>query len=728
MSESRPKQSPSLHTPSSSISRIRRRRRHERLWFGVSLGLHGVVLIALIYLTPVRELVRQVAQQIKPEAAMSSRVLMDVAQAIDERAAEQIRENTDELDRVSEQMAQIQERMSTQFDVFADEQKNTAAADAVDEMKQAISQMESAADSIKRDAPIEETDRYQALAEQAQERAHDKLGMTPFDASAALQAEQHAQDAHQEAKAAHDQDRNLKEQTTAREATVTTEQANTQKRQDDLDAAVQHQNELQDPKEQQKQQGRIDTLTKQLQDQQEREKTAQDTLAQTQEQQRQAHQDAQEKQQTAIEAQKEALAALQSTIDEHRQQMVQAALAPQTGGAQTQGAAQQNPTTQQAGQQEPFDVADLYQSARNMEDQIAGSLKEVRAMDLAMVRDIKLDDARGDIDVVRPNRPDLDTALLRDDVRTGQRLEAHKAELRKALRETSSMVNLAHRMLEMANQSSVKMKFGTDVPAGLLEQPEAPDFELIIRELAMEDVAGRVSDMSGAMMAAQQMMQGQQGQQGQGQQGGAMRPMQDIKDMTEDVPGADSRMVMGFGEGEGDFPRLPPDVPAVGARRLQETGGVPTRFMYINSWYTIGPFPNPNRINIDREFPPDSLIDLDATYTGKGGKTIRWQFVQSDKAQMIPADPDQYGIWYAYTEFYCDKPRDIWIAAGTDDRGTLKINGVPVWISSKRLKGWQIDEVWRKVHLSQGVNRILYRVENGWLHIGFSLLLKLDDQ
>ena len=186
-------------------------------------------------------------------------------------------------------------------------------------------------------------------------------------------------------------------------------------------------------------------------------------------------------------------------------------------------------------------------------------------------------------------------------------------------------------------------------------------------------------------------------------------------------------MAIGFGEGAGAFPKLPPDVPAVGAHVLNADGR-PTEFMYIDSWYTICPFPNPNRINIDREFPPDSLVDLDATYVGKDGRTMRWQFVQSEKPQIIPADPDQYGIWYAYTEFYCDKPHDVWIAAGTDDRGTLKINGVPVWISSKRLKGWQIDEVWRRIHLQQGVNRILYRVENGWLHVGFSLVLKLDDQ
>jgi hypothetical protein len=718
MSVSEQSRSSSPRTSRGSIARIRRRRRREQLWYGVSLGLHGVALIALIYLTPVRELVRQVAQQIKPEATMSSHVLMDLAQAIDDRAADQIKANTREMDAVFADMEDIQARMSARFQAFAEQQRNTAAADALEEMKAAISQMEKAGESIGRGAPIEETDRYQALAEQAQERAGQKLDMAPFDVQAAVEAEGHAQDVHQEAKAAHDQDRSLKEQIPSREATLKTEQARSDQRRQEVETAKQRLQELDDPKKQENQQKEVDRLAKAAEDQDTKTAAALDTLTTTQDQQRQAHQDAQTKQDAAIVAQKEALAALQSAIDQHKQQLAQALLAQPPAGAQ----ASQTPSAEQPGPQAPPDVAALYQSARSAEDRIADTLKEVRAMDLAMVRDIKLEDARGDIDVVRPVRPDLDTELLREDVRTGARLEEHKAEVRKALRESNSMVNLAHRMLEMANQSVEKMKFGTDVPMAAYQPPDQQDFELIIRELAMEDVAGRISDMSGAMMAAEQMMQGQ----GQGQ-GGAARRMQDIKDLTQDVEGDQRLMAMGFGEGEGAFPRLPEDVPTVGARKI-DSAGIPTQFMSLSSWYTIGPFPNPNRINIDREFPPDSLIDLDATYTGKDGRTIRWKFAQSDNNQMVPADPQDYGIWYAYTELYSDQPRDVWIAAGTDDRGTLKINGVPVWISSKRLKGWQIDEVWRKVHLSQGVNRILYRVENGWMHIGFSLTLKLDDQ
>ncbi len=62
------------------------------------------------------------------------------------------------------------------------------------------------------------------------------------------------------------------------------------------------------------------------------------------------------------------------------------------------------------------------------------------------------------------------------------------------------MVNLAHRMLEMSTQSVAKMKFGSDLVTA--EPLKTPDFLLIIRELAMEDVSGRFSNMAAMIQIA----------------------------------------------------------------------------------------------------------------------------------------------------------------------------------------------------------------------------------
>ncbi len=718
MSESRPSRLP-LPSGAHSVRPIRPfRRAHDRGWFVASLAVHVLALLALVYLTPVREIVREIVERTRPQATMSAQEIDALAESIEFRTAERVQENAEELDRVLGEMAEIQGDVAQNFLTFDEQRRRSAAEDALQEMEQAVEQMQEAARSIERGATVEEVDRPQALGEQAQDRARRKLEMVGFDVSDPARKQRTAIEQHQAAKSAHDAHRDRIDELAYARREVEVVETELGKRREALkrardagDSAARQQDLQRSVNAEQKRANEL--------------KGKADAAARERDKQRQVSADLQRR---AIEAQQSAVDALRGAIEQRSQMLAQ--LPPSQGGAGQSGesALRLPPSASRDGaEDEAADIGEIYERARDSEDRIAGTLKEVRAMDLAMVRDMELEDARGDIDVVRPVRPDLDRELLREAVRTDRRFEEHKAEMEKALRETTSMVNLAYHMLEMATQSVEKMKFGSGAEADLGEM-ERPQFELIIRELAMEDVAGRFSDLSGLMAAVEQ--QEAEGAEEEGAEAGAaaLGAMQDIEDLTrEGLPEGPRFMLGEDGFDEGDFPQLSPDVPAVGARKMSP-GGVPGKWMYIDSWWTLGPFPNPERINIDREFPPDSLVDLDATYVGKENRTIRWRFVQSDVPEVIPADAEEYGIWYAYTEFECDQPRDVWIATGTDDRGTLKINGVPVWISSKRLKGWDIDEVWRRVHFRQGVNRILFRVENGWQHIAFSITLRLVDQ
>ena len=167
--------------------------------------------------------------------------------------------------------------------------------------------------------------------------------------------------------------------------------------------------------------------------------------------------------------------------------------------------------------------------------------------------------------------------------------------------------------------------------------------------------------------------------------------------------------------------------------------GIPAKWMYVRDWYSIGPFPNPDRVNIRRKFPPESVIDLDATYVGKDGRTIKWEFMQTrnrvakehwiaeDMAAAIPPNVEEYGIWYAYAEVFSDIACERWIAVGSDDRSDIWVNDVPVWGSSNKLKSWRIDEGYRRIRLEKGRNRILARIENGWFGMSWSLCIALDD-
>lgn len=164
---------------------------------------------------------------------------------------------------------------------------------------------------------------------------------------------------------------------------------------------------------------------------------------------------------------------------------------------------------------------------------------------------------------------------------------------------------------------------------------------------------------------------------------------------------------------------------AIAGSRIGGEGAPGADWMVVDSWYWIGPFPNEGRKNVNRAFGPEQGVDLDATYPGKGGKTLRWQFRQSRAGIVLPPDPQEYAVYYAYAEVTCDRERDLWIAVGSDDQSTLYLNNQIVWISTSTLKGWQPGEGLRRVHFVKGRNRLLFRLENGWRLLGMSVAISL---
>jgi len=168
--------------------------------------------------------------------------------------------------------------------------------------------------------------------------------------------------------------------------------------------------------------------------------------------------------------------------------------------------------------------------------------------------------------------------------------------------------------------------------------------------------------------------------------------------------------------------------PTTPARGISTLGGEGTGWIRLDSWYVIGPFPNPGRQNVDVSFPPESLIDLDAVHRGDGGHPIRWTFVQSAGEMVRPPEDPPYVIYYAYTEVFSDADRELWVAVGSDDNSRVWLNDQLIWKSGYGLKIWRRNEGFRRVLFRRGVNRILYRVENGHRASGFSFLIQTAQQ
>lgn len=150
--------------------------------------------------------------------------------------------------------------------------------------------------------------------------------------------------------------------------------------------------------------------------------------------------------------------------------------------------------------------------------------------------------------------------------------------------------------------------------------------------------------------------------------------------------------------------------------------GEPGMWLYMDSWYIVGPFPNERRRAMDTRFGPEAGVDLDARYVGKGGREIKWEYHRSNSLKIEPRVVMSYSIYYAFTEIYSDREREVWLSTGTDDHGKIWINDEHIWTSPMDPKPFKADEHVQMVKLRKGFNEILVRCENAGGTMGFCLL------
>jgi hypothetical protein len=492
-----------------------------------------------------------------------------------------------------------------------------------------------------------------------------------------------------------------------------------------------------------------------------------------------------DKQELATKEQREALAAQNNTLDAVKQ--AQAKSGP--GGGQQ--AAASSPAVEQAVMQaKPMEapknldgksLAELLDLATKAEDSSTELYREMRAAETATQRQMTLDEARKITDVARPERKALDSELLTKEITTAEEARAHTAAVREAIREIDSMLTLAKEIkqevegspasleqvkataqqtaaleAEAAQDYNQRAKDLTDLmraastplpvpnpdgpmgphgahpPQSAFYKPvaeaKAEDDSLIASSAMMASVAVDPATQLGAMMATLT----QEGRNQAFAQAAAAAEALDHSGNGGMGGGAFTADTQGPGlaPGMAGFPELRAGdnrINASSGRKIMKGQNAKEPWMFVDTWYIIGPFPNPSRQNIDKQFPPESVVDLDATYRGKGDRMIKWQFVQTGEPMIRPPQPEEYQIYYAYTELWFEEASDRWIAVGSDDYSKLWVEGMLVWKSGDQLKGWNVKEGYRKVHFKKGLNRILYRVENGWRSTNFSLCVNLQE-
>lgn len=383
-------------------------------------------------------------------------------------------------------------------------------------------------------------------------------------------------------------------------------------------------------------------------------------------------------------------------------------------------------------------MAEAYDLAVKLEQAVAESFKDVKALETALAKKMSFAAAAKMTDVVKPERKAVDRQLLEEKVRTKAALDRQKAAQLEAVRETEAMAENAKAMMEKAMEIVWKDQASQAVAANEARQEvrwlEEKDFDA-----RRETVEARMAELDASADYQIELAEA-----------ASEDNQQKAKDLADLMKGEDGSIDQKSAKGstEGANPGPPElkasDLGLVPGNVMAVTGdgekGLPAKWMYVNSWHVIGPFPNPNRANLRRKFAPESKVDLDATYAGKDGKVLRWEYQQAKSskppqpwmadwhAEVVPEKSEEYAIFYAYAEVFFDAACDRWIAIGSDDRSDVWINDVPVWGSSNRLKAWTLAEDFRRVHFKKGRNRILARIENGHWNFGWSLCISTGDE
>ena len=368
--------------------------------------------------------------------------------------------------------------------------------------------------------------------------------------------------------------------------------------------------------------------------------------------------------------------------------------------------------------------SELFTVAVETEKSIAERYQAIRAAQVAVQNQIPLAEAQKYVQVALPIRSELPPEASATEVKDAAALAAQNAAMEKALKELESMLSLTRGMAAQARRTSTGSE-GVTISAEAMKAQAAQKQQLAA--MAMEVEGQPAVDLTEMMKSIEAGSPG--GAKGTATAGQGEGGAADGQGAGSGKPGGTgSGGVPSFGSGPGvaGFPAAGAVWGSVPGRKVHGAGyEVGAKWMYIDTWWVIGPFPHPRRRNLETRFPPESVIDLDASYPVEGG-VVSWQFVQNSSAMVRPPRDQSYAIFYAYTELWFDEARDLWIAVGSDDYSRIWINNLPVWASGTQHKPWRANEGYRKVHFLKGLNRVLLRLENGQNSSAFSLRLCLQ--
>jgi len=196
-----------------------------------------------------------------------------------------------------------------------------------------------------------------------------------------------------------------------------------------------------------------------------------------------------------------------------------------------------------------------------------------------------------------------------------------------------------------------------------------------------------------------------------------------------------------FGGGVARIPTVDAASMVKGAGRMIGPGGTYANRVWVNRWYLIGPFDGRHGDGLFANYrhPPEQGVVLDAAYRGKGGRLVKWDYVDMARYPLEPPVHAEDAVYYGYTELMLDAEQDLTMWVGADDDAQLWVNDRLVWkggnvdkdsffgqvyeTRNTYVRDYNLSEGRRIVHFRKGRNKLFFKLSNGPTRIFFSLVL-----
>ncbi|MDP6717352.1 MAG: hypothetical protein QGF59_01800, partial [Pirellulaceae bacterium] len=133
---------------------------------------------------------------------------------------------------------------------------------------------------------------------------------------------------------------------------------------------------------------------------------------------------------------------------------------------------------------------------------------------------------------------------------------------------------------------------------------------------------------------------------------------------------------------------------------------------FVTNWYLIGPFDAPLRTGFDKVFPPETSVDLQASYVGKGERKIKWKLFHTDdrlgQVDLIRAITSvKEAVGYAYAELDAPADQELQLLCGADDNLSVWLNGEKIFARRQWLNGTRLDRFAAPAFFKKGRNKLL---------------------